>query len=91
MAIGRAASFLIVILVIVLLLLVKRTGLGDLGRNAVAFGFQFFYQLLCDLLLLIIQVENGRTVLSANIGTLPVDLGRIMGFKEEPGQGLVVG
>ena len=38
---------------------------------------------LCNSLLLFVAVKNGRAILSAGVGTLPIELGGIVGHRKK--------
>ena len=65
---------------------VEFTGGGDFGFDIVAFLFEQVDEFLGYLFLVVILIENGRTVLGADIRPLTVELGEVVGFEKETGE-----
>jgi len=75
----------------VLLGLVYRTGSRDFRGHIQSLLDQDSNQFFGNLTLMLIQVVDGGSVLGTDIGTLTIDLSRIVRFKKEPRQRLVIG
>ena len=90
MAIGRTAGFEIVILM-VFFGVVKLTGLFKFCGYFVTFIFQEPDKFFGYLFLFLNCIKNNRPVLVTNIRSLAVDLGKVMGFKKQAGQGFEAG